>query len=102
MSTTPSNVALQERRLGRAVLNTYRSTVDLYDVLPNDQQPRMGPKIDLELQRQIEANEGLFEPLLVEPHPEHPGKFRISPASVQPMYQPSVLATTDAATLEVK
>ncbi len=32
----------------------------------------------------------------------NPGKFRISPASVQPMYQPSVLATTDAATLEVK
>jgi alpha-2-macroglobulin len=32
----------------------------------------------------------------------NPGKFRISPASVQPMYQPSVLATTDAASLEVK
>ncbi|HLW53739.1 MAG TPA: MG2 domain-containing protein [Candidatus Angelobacter sp.] len=32
----------------------------------------------------------------------NPGKFRISPASVQPMYQPSVLATTDAATMEVK
>jgi ParB family chromosome partitioning protein len=29
------------------------------------------------LQRQIEANEGIFEPLLVEPHPELPGKFRI-------------------------
>jgi ParB family transcriptional regulator, chromosome partitioning protein len=29
------------------------------------------------LQRQIEANEGLFEPLLVEPHPDLPGKFRI-------------------------
>jgi ParB family chromosome partitioning protein len=37
----------------------------------------MGPKDDLELQRQIEANEGIFEPLLVEPHPELPGKFRI-------------------------
>ena len=32
----------------------------------------------------------------------NPGKFRISPASVQPMYQPSVLATTDAAFMEVK
>jgi uncharacterized protein YfaS (alpha-2-macroglobulin family) len=32
----------------------------------------------------------------------NPGKFRISPASVQPMYQPSVIATTDAATMEVK
>ena len=32
----------------------------------------------------------------------NPGTFRISPASVQPMYQPSVLSTTDAAFLEVK
>jgi ParB family chromosome partitioning protein len=37
----------------------------------------MGPKVDPELQRQIEANEGIFEPLLVEPHPDKPGKFRI-------------------------
>ncbi|HYX54375.1 MAG TPA: alpha-2-macroglobulin family protein, partial [Candidatus Limnocylindrales bacterium] len=32
----------------------------------------------------------------------NPGKFRISPASVQPMYQPSVISTTDAAYMEVK
>ncbi len=32
----------------------------------------------------------------------NPGKFRISPASVQPMYQPSILSTSDAATMEVK
>lgn len=37
----------------------------------------MGPKEDPELQRQIEANEGIFEHLLVEPHPDLPGKFRI-------------------------
>ena len=37
----------------------------------------MGPKIDEELQRQIEANGGLFEPLLVEPHPDISKKFRI-------------------------
>jgi ParB family chromosome partitioning protein len=37
----------------------------------------MGPKLDVELQRQIVANEGVFEPLLVEPHPEYDGKFRI-------------------------
>jgi len=30
------------------------------------------------------------------------GKFNISPAMVQPMYQPAVQATTDAATMEVK
>jgi ParB family chromosome partitioning protein len=67
----------QERRLGRTLLRTYRDTVDLYDVFPNEKQPRMGPKEDLELQRQIEANEGIFEPLLLEPHPEDRNKFRI-------------------------
>lgn len=66
-----------ERRLGRTVLRAYRDTIDLFDIVPNDRQPRMGPKEDPELQRQIEANEGLFEPLLVEPHPEFQGKFRI-------------------------
>jgi ParB family chromosome partitioning protein len=70
-------VAYQERRLDRTILLTYRSKVDLEDVVPNPNQPRLGPKEDAELQRQIEANEGLFEPLLVEPHPDLPGKFRI-------------------------
>jgi uncharacterized protein YfaS (alpha-2-macroglobulin family) len=32
----------------------------------------------------------------------NPGKFQISPAMVQPMYQPSVFATSDAASMEVK
>jgi ParB family chromosome partitioning protein len=74
----PQNViGLQERRLDRTVLRTYRTKADIDDILPNDKQPRMGPKIDEELQRQIEANGGLFEPLLVEPHPDHPKKFRI-------------------------
>ena len=67
----------QERRLGRTLLRTYRDTVDLYDVFPNEKQPRMGPKDDPELERQIEANEGIFEPLLLEPHPENRDKFRI-------------------------
>lgn len=70
-------INLQERRLDRTTLRTYRTKVDIDDVLPNANQPRMGPKIDEELQRQIEANGGLFEPLLVEPHPELSGKFRI-------------------------
>jgi ParB family chromosome partitioning protein len=68
---------LQERRLDRTVLRTYRATVDLDDVVPNPKQPRLGPKEDDELQRQIEANEGIFEPLLVEPHPDLPGKYLI-------------------------
>ena len=70
-------ISLQERRLDRTVLRTYRTRANLDDIVPNNNQPRMGPKIDEELQRQIEANGGLFEPLLVEPHPELSGKYRI-------------------------
>jgi ParB family transcriptional regulator, chromosome partitioning protein len=70
-------IGLQERRLGRTVLRTYRTKLDVDDIVPNEKQPRYGPKEDEELQRQIAANEGLFEPLLVEPHPELPSKFRI-------------------------
>jgi ParB family transcriptional regulator, chromosome partitioning protein len=70
-------VELQERRLDRTVLRTYRATIDLDEVIPNPKQPRSGPKEDDELQRQIEANEGIFEPLLVEPHPDVPGKYLI-------------------------
>jgi ParB family transcriptional regulator, chromosome partitioning protein len=70
-------IELQERRLDRTVLRTYRTTVDLDEVIPNPNQPRLGPKEDDELQRQIEANEGIFEPLLVEPHPELHGKYLI-------------------------
>ena len=67
----------QERRLGRTLLRIRHGNVDLYDVMPNEKQPRKGPKDDPELQRQIEANEGVFEPLLLEPHPDFPNKFRI-------------------------
>ena len=70
-------VSLQERRLDRTVLRTYRKTADIDDIVPNNNQPRIGPKTDEELQRQIEANGGLFEPLLVEPHPDLHRKFRI-------------------------
>lgn len=67
----------QERRLGGTVIRTSRALVNIDDLVPNERQPRLGPKEDEELQRQIEANEGLFEPLLVEPHPDLPGKYRI-------------------------
>ena len=67
----------QERRLGSTVLRTRRLLLDIDDLEPNERQPRLGNKIDDELQRQIEANNGLFEPLLVEPHPDLPDKFRI-------------------------
>lgn len=70
-------VGLQERRLGGTIIRTYRTNVDVDEVLPNERQPRLGPKEDEELQRQIEANQGIFEPLLVEPHPDLADKFRI-------------------------
>ena len=73
----PNVVGLQERPLGKTVLRTYRTKLDIDEIVPNEKQPRLGPKIDEELQRQIEANEGIFEPLLVEPHPDLPEKFRI-------------------------
>lgn len=67
----------QERRLGRTILKTKRLKLDIDAILPNENQPRAGPKEDAELQRQIEANEGIFEPLLLEPHPKLAGKYRI-------------------------
>ncbi len=70
-------IGLQERPLGRTILRTYRTKMDIENVIPNERQPRLGPKEDEELQRQITDNEGLFEPLLVEPHPDVAGKFRI-------------------------
>lgn len=70
-------VGLQERRLGPTVLRTYRTKIDIEDLVPNERQPRLGPKEDEELQRQIEANEGLFEPVLAEPHPDLKDKYRI-------------------------
>src|SRR6476659_1566040 len=66
-----------ERRLDRTILRPYRRNGDIAYGIPHPQQPRLGPKKDEELQRQIEANEGIFEPLLVEPHPDLPGKYRI-------------------------
>ena len=74
-TTSSRVVGLQERPLGGTVLRTYRRKTDIDDIIPNPRQPRIGPKEDEELQRQIEANEGLFEPLLVEPHPEVESKY---------------------------
>src|SRR2546428_240407 len=77
MASNPEPRHWQERPLGRTIIKTYQDKVDLFDLVPNPKQPRMGPKDDPELERQIEANLGVFEPLLVEPHPDLPGKFRI-------------------------
>jgi ParB family chromosome partitioning protein len=70
-------IDLQERRVGRLVLRTYRTQVDIDSVVPNERQPRELRAGDADLQHDIEANQGLAEPLLVEPHPELPLKFRI-------------------------
>jgi ParB family chromosome partitioning protein len=74
---SPGVATFQERRLGGTVLRTRRARVDIDELIPNERQPRLGAKQDEELQRQIEANEGIFEPLLVEPHPDVADKLRI-------------------------
>ena len=74
--TAPRVIGTQERPLG-GTIRTYRRKADIDDITPNPRQPRLGPKEDEELQRQIVDNKGIFEPLLVEPHPEIEGKFRI-------------------------
>lgn len=66
-----------ERKLGDVVLRMYERKLNLDEIEPNPTQPRSGPKIDPSLQRQIEANEGVFEPLLVEPHPDKDNMYRI-------------------------
>jgi ParB family chromosome partitioning protein len=70
-------VGMHERRLGDTVFYTRRDTLDISDIQPNPNQPRLGSKVDIELQRQIDANNGIFEPLIVEPHPDFQGKYRI-------------------------
>jgi ParB family chromosome partitioning protein len=74
---SPNVLDFQERRLGRTVLRTYRTTVDVDQVEPNERQPRDDVRQDADFQVDIESNEGLAEPLLVEPHPQHERKFRI-------------------------
>ena len=66
-----------DRKLGDVTLRTYERKLDIDEIDPNPKQPRSGAKIDPSLQLQIEANGGIFEPLLVEIHPDKPDKYRI-------------------------
>ena len=66
-----------ERHLGSVILRVRSDTIDLYDIVPNPNQPRMGPKEDAELRKSILENNGLLEPILVEPHSKYEGKFLI-------------------------
>ena len=74
--TTATDV-WQERIFGRDLIKTRRLRADLDHILPNEKQPRQGKKEDVELRKQILENGGVFEPLLVEPHPDDPTKYRI-------------------------
>ena len=67
----------QPRTFGRDTLETKRGTATLEEVRPNANQPRQGPKEDPQLKAEILDNGGIFEPLLVEPHPEIPEVYRI-------------------------
>ena len=67
----------QPRTFGRDILETRRGTATLDQVRPNPNQPRQGPKKDPQLKAEILENGGIFEPLLVEPHPEIADHYRI-------------------------
>ncbi len=76
-SNAASNVvALQERRVGRVPLRTYRTKMDIDDVV-DDQRSIQSAAGNAQMQLDIEANDGLLEPILVEPHPDLPHKFRV-------------------------
>lgn len=63
--------------LGAVRLIVRQANVNINDIYPNPEQPRLGPKDDAELCRSIEENGGIFTPLLVEPHPKYEGKYQI-------------------------
>lgn len=59
------------RKLGPSEFTTTRTKISLFKLRPNTEQPRRDWNIpDEELQRQIIANGGLWEPILVEPMAE--------------------------------
>jgi len=76
-TTNRVKTANREIPLGSVRLMVTQANVSINDVYPNPDQPRYGAKDDPELRRSIEENEGIFIPLLVEPHPEHEGKYQI-------------------------
>ncbi len=66
------------RPFGRDMLHTQRlENVPFEQIVPNPDQPREGRWESDELKREIEDAGGVFEPLLVEPHPELEGKYLI-------------------------
>ena len=59
-----------KRKLGPSEFTTIRRKVNILKLRPNNEQPRRDWDVpDEELQRQIIANGGLWEPILVEPIP---------------------------------
>jgi ParB family transcriptional regulator, chromosome partitioning protein len=77
VASPPNVVDLHERRLDRTVLRTYRTQLDIDELVLAEKLARVSSSPDEEFQREIEASGGLSEPLLVEPHPNIPKKFRI-------------------------
>lgn len=76
-SNAAANVfQLQERRVGRVPLRTYRTKMDIDNVVVDERSIRSEAG-NAQMQLDIEANEGLLEPILVEPHPDQPNKFRV-------------------------
>jgi len=75
--TNSTQTTNREIPLGSVRLVVTQANVNINDVYPNPDQPRYGPKDDAELRRSIEENQGIFIPLLVEPHSEYKDKYQI-------------------------
>ena len=76
-ATSGKIIGLQERPLGRTILRTYRTKVDVDDVLPNERSRALVRRKTTSCSVRSKPMKALFEPLLVEPHPDLPDKFRI-------------------------
>lgn len=71
-------VAEFKRKLGPSEFTMTRTKVSVFKLRPNNDQPRQDWDLpDEELQRQIIANGGLWEPILVEPIPDNDDEFQI-------------------------
>jgi len=71
-------IAEFKRKLGPSEFTMTRTKISIFKLRPNNDQPRQAWDLpDEELQRQIIANGGLWEPILVEPILDNDDEFQI-------------------------
>ncbi len=62
-------MALRSINLGKETFDLEGKTIPLGRMIPNPEQPRLGPKFDTRLMESIKDNGGIVVPILVEPLP---------------------------------